>query len=225
MAIREPVAESVSPPKSKTQYVYEWLRDQIVQGAMAPGQPIRQHYVAETLGVSFTPVREAIRQLESVGLVSHSANHGAAVNELSPDAIRELYLLRGVMEGLGSRLAVEKYTDEDLHELETIHEEMLELAANDGEVGGQLASLSREFHARINQIGGAAMIAPRVQEMWATFPVSRSQTLWNSKPHAIEAIQAHGQILQAFRDRDSAAAAAIMEKHVAVSAEFRADRH
>lgn len=214
---------SPRPPQSKTQYVYEWLRDQIVRGELAPGQPIRQQYVAETLGVSFTPVREAIRQLESAGLVNHSANHGAAVNELSADAIRELYLLRGVMEGLGARLAAGKITDADITDLTGLHEEMLDLLSTGGpDVPGRLASLSREFHGKINEIGGAEIIAPRVQEMWATFPIPRSQTLWSSKPHAQEAVAAHAEILSALRDGDSSRAAALMEHHVADSASFRA---
>jgi DNA-binding GntR family transcriptional regulator len=211
------------PPQTKTQYVYEWLRDQIVNGDLAPGQPIRQQYVAETLGVSFTPVREAIRQLESAGLVSHSANHGAAVNELSAEAIRELYLLRGVMEGLGARLAANKVTDVELAELASLHEEMADLLSDSGpSVPGRLASLSREFHAKINQIGGAEIIAPRVQEIWATFPVPRSATLWSSLPHAQQAVEAHGEILAALRSRDGGRASALMEHHVADSAAFRA---
>ncbi|GAB3261352.1 GntR family transcriptional regulator [Arthrobacter pigmenti] len=211
-------------PKSKTQYVYEWLREQIVQGQLSPGEPIRQQYVAQTLGVSFTPVREAIRRLESVGLVSHSNNHGASVNELSPDAIQELYLLRGVMEGLGARLAARKYSRDELLELENIHTEMSQLLDSDEAVGGQLASLSREFHAKINMIGGSAVIAPRVQEIWATFPIPRSQTLWDSKSHAAQAFAFHGQILQAFRERDSSTAAELMERHIAASAEYRSAR-
>lgn len=221
MTTRETVDPSPAPPKSKTQYVYEWLREQILQGKLTPGEPIRQQYVAQTLGVSFTPVREAIRRLESVGLVNHSANHGAAVNNLSPEAVQELYLLRGVMEGLGARLAVQKYSESDFVELGRIHDTMAKLLQEDDVEGGELASLSREFHAKINLIGGSAIIAARVQEVWATFPIPRAQSLWGSKPHAMEAFRFHEKILQAFRDRDSTTAEELMERHIAVSAEYR----
>lgn len=209
------------PPKSKTQYVYEWLREQIVQGELPPGQPIRQQFVAQTLGVSYTPVREAIRRLESVGLVSHSANHGASVSELSSTAVHELYMLRAVMEGLGARLAVEKIGDADLSELEANHAQMKRILEKDDIDGGALASLSREFHAKIHLLGSPEVVAPRIQEIWATFPIPRKHTLWASKPEALRANDFHGQIIQAFQAKDSTAAASLMEEHIRASADFR----
>src|SRR5690625_1563206 len=80
-------------PTSKTQFVYEWLKEEILSGALSAGARIRQQDVAEALGVSYTPVREAIRQLQATGLITYEPNRGNAVSSLNDDGLRELYLL------------------------------------------------------------------------------------------------------------------------------------
>lgn len=67
-------SDGPSAPLSKTQFVYEWLKEEILSGSLTPGSRIRQQDVARTLGVSYTPVREAIRQLQATGLITYEPN-------------------------------------------------------------------------------------------------------------------------------------------------------
>lgn len=210
-------------PLSKTQFVYEWIRQEILSGALEPGSRIRQQEVAETLGVSYTPVREAIRQLQATGLLTHEPNRGSAVSTLEDAALNELYLLRGAVEGLGARLAAASITDSDLATLAGIHRDMVAIAESDGDDrdGGQLADLSRRFHSLIVAAGGPHIIYPKLQEIWSNHPVPRSASLWASPDHAARALQAHERLLDALRDRDADAAATTMEAHIADSVRFR----
>jgi DNA-binding GntR family transcriptional regulator len=207
-------------PLSKTQFVYEWIRQEILSGALEPGSRIRQQQVAETLGVSYTPVREAIRQLQATGLLTHSPNRGSAVSSLEDGALTELYLLRGEVEGLGARLAAASISEHDLATVEGIHAEMTSIVGNAMDPG-RLGELSRRFHSVIVAAGGPHIIYPKLQEIWSNHPVPRSASLWASAEHAARALQAHEQLITALWQRDADAAARIMEAHIGESVRFR----
>jgi DNA-binding GntR family transcriptional regulator len=215
-------AASDALPVSKTQFVFEWIRQEILSGAFEPGSRIRQQQVAETLGVSYTPVREAIRQLQATGLLTHSPNRGSAVSTLEDAALNELYLLRGAVEGLGARLAAASITESDLAALRRIHEEMTGLLGH-AQDSGRLAELSRRFHSVIVAAGGPNIIYPKLQEIWSNHPVPRSASLWASPEHARRALQAHEQLITALERRDAEAAARLMEAHIGESVGFRVD--
>lgn len=213
--------QASTPPRGKTQYVYDWLREQILTGELGPGEPIRQMDVAKRLGVSPTPVREAIRQLHATGMISHHDNHGAAVTELSDEAVVELYLLRGVMEGLGARLAAERRDEADLDRLRRIHGRMLD-AVVAGASASELAQLSREFHALVASVGGPHVIAERLERLWSSYPIPYSATMWADKALAASNVQAHQGIIDALAVGDGDRAAELMERHIGDSAEIRA---
>lgn len=205
---------------SKTAFVYEWLKEEILSGSMTPGSRIRQQQVASALGVSFTPVREAIRQLQATGLITYESNRGSAVNVLSVEAIRELYLLRGAVEGLGARLAANEISAEAIENLAAIHDTMSSLVG-EAHDPSQLASLSREFHSVIVQSGAPLVVYPKVREIWTHYPVPRSQSLWWSPEHAQRSMAAHAKILEALRRRDGDAAGALMQNHIVDGAALR----
>lgn len=207
-------------PLSKTQYVYEWLKEEILSGAMSPGARIRQQEVARRLGVSYTPVREAIRQLQATGLITYEANRGSAVNSLTPDAVRELYMLRGAVEGLGAELAAGKIDDAGLAGLARIHEKMKAIVGSGHDLS-ELAALSREFHGLVIEAGGPLIVYPKVSEIWSHYPIPRSQSLWLSVPHARRALEAHTRIIDALAKRDGALARRIMEGHIVESVRYR----
>ncbi|MCT1656856.1 GntR family transcriptional regulator [Brevibacterium luteolum] len=202
-----------SPPHGKTQYVYEWLRERIMSGAMSPGQPLRQNAIAKKLGVSASPVREAFRRLESVGLISHTDNLGAAVSELNETDVEEVYLLRGVMEGLAAKLAARKRTAEDLARL---HDKLLaaERLAESEFRPAEQAKLSREFHNEIAMIGSPNVIAPRVQQLWWTYPIPQSTSLWADREWAKGILAVHRRLYEAVEHGDEIEAERLCRDHV-----------
>ncbi|GAB3445561.1 GntR family transcriptional regulator [Streptomonospora sediminis] len=211
-----PARETTSrPPGSKADYVHEALRQEILTGALSPGSAIGQEEIAARLGVSITPVREALRRLESDGLISYRAHHGATVSELGAEAAEELYLLRAAVEGLTARLAATRITAEQLESLREIHERMLSADPH------SLAQDSRLFHQTIADIGGPAFLASHVRSIRQNNPVPLSVSLWNDPANAQVFLDAHARLLDALANGDAEAAEHIMAEHIQASAVAR----
>lgn len=92
--------------------VYNHIRDGILAGTFAKGDELKEKNIGDELGVSRTPVREALRQLELEGLVSIIPNKGAFVEGVSTDDIRDIYEIRALLEGLCARWAATRISDE-----------------------------------------------------------------------------------------------------------------
>jgi DNA-binding GntR family transcriptional regulator len=119
--------------------VYEVLRESILKGVFQPGERLRQDQLAEAIGVSRIPVRSALLQLESDGLITFNPYRGAVVNALTPDEMREIYEIRGVLERHALRKTIKDMTPERLEHLEQLARELN--TVKDGE----------EFLARRNE--------------------------------------------------------------------------
>ena len=111
--------------------VYEVLREGILKGVFEPGERMRQDKLAEAIGVSRIPVRSALMQLESEGLITFNPYRGAVVNKLSAKEMREIYELRALLEAHALRKAVDVMTPERLAHLEQLAVELN--AIQDGE--------------------------------------------------------------------------------------------
>jgi len=99
------------------QQVLDNLRQAIIEGRLAPGARLTERELTEMTGVSRTVIREALRQLESEGLVAIIPNKGPVVRELTPAEARDLYSIRAVLEGFAARLFVENAADADVKKL------------------------------------------------------------------------------------------------------------
>lgn len=98
--------------------VYNHIRDGILAGTFAKGDELKEKNIGDELGVSRTPVREALRQLELEGLVSIIPNKGAFVEGVSTDDIRDIYEIRALLEGLCARWAATRISDEMMAAME-----------------------------------------------------------------------------------------------------------
>jgi DNA-binding GntR family transcriptional regulator len=94
------------------EYALEELREAIILGDLQPGTPLRLDELARTLGMSISPIREAVRQLEALGLAKHVPHQGAKVLPFDPDELRDLFEVRLVIESLALRRAAERLTPE-----------------------------------------------------------------------------------------------------------------
>ncbi|MGP3919807.1 GntR family transcriptional regulator [Nonomuraea sp. 10N515B] len=210
------------PPMSKADYVYTVLLDEIRSARIPGGTALRAGHVARRLGVSVTPVREALRRLEKDRLISYEAHHGATVVDLGDDALAEYYGLRAVVEGLGARLAAARITPEELAELRELHAAMAADAAEGG--NGRLGEQSRRFHLRIVDIGGPAFLGAHARAVRNSLPVPAEASLWLDDAQVKVQLEAHEGILAALESGDGAAAERIMIDHVRQAGEFRAHR-
>ena len=114
------MSEEMEGPQGQS--AYRRLLAEIRTGQLLPGARLRETELAERLGISRTPVREAIRQLEADGLVTHQARQGATIRNLDYAEVIELYEMRSVLEGTAARLAARMASQVELAELTEINE-------------------------------------------------------------------------------------------------------
>ena len=119
------------------------IEEAIVSGELAPGSVLRQEQLSERFGVSRTPVREALRRLAALGLVSFEPNKGVRVRTLSHDDLREAFLVRAELEALVTEIAARKWTPEAMVGARGVRE-----AVRAPDEGGPLARARRRAGAR-----------------------------------------------------------------------------
>ncbi|CAN5733789.1 GntR family transcriptional regulator [soil metagenome] len=194
------------------------LRGAILHGHFAPGERLREERLAQALGVSRGPVREALTELERQGLVVIFRNRGAVVAQLSAEDLEELYTLRLAIEVLAVRRAARLASEEEIARLAAIVDEIAVMLYQ-GISESAAAELDLEFHDLIY----AAARHRRLQETWANMRsqihillLSRNVANWDFRELVLTS---HADIMNAIRDRDEDRAAATIEEHLAGSYE------
>jgi len=199
------------PPASKTQYALQRLRQEIADGVIRPGEPLRQSDLAKRYGISPTPLREALRLLESEGTVEYSPHRGATVTRVSEQRMQDLYALRARSEELGTQLCAERCTDTDLAAITELQDRIRRMAGDPTVDHVQLAAWNRELHFLI-AAAGSELIAAQLVPLWGMFPTRR--TMWE-KPHLVRCfLDDHDVIIRAIAARDAAAAGTAMREHI-----------
>lgn len=202
------------------QGAYRRLLDEIRDGALLPGARLRETDLADRLGISRTPVREAIRQLEADGLVVHLPRQGATIRRLDHAEVVELYEMRTVLEGTAARLAARAASDIELAELTALNAEMAEAPA-----GPQARELNRQFHRTLFDAARNRFLIKSMSVLQKTLLILGPTTL-GEPARAVSAVEEHDAVLAALLARDGAAADAAMRLHVeaALSARLRGMR-
>lgn len=190
------------------QSAYERLLDEIRAGAISPGARLREEDLAARLGISRTPVREAIRRLEADGLVEHQPRLGARLRRLGHDEVMELYEMRVVLEGTAARLAARTAAPLELAELAEINAMMAE--ARDPV---QRARANRQFHTALLNAARNRFLRRSMLGLRRTALVLGRSTMFDVD-RAAEAVTEHAAVLEALTSRDGAAAEALMRAHM-----------
>ncbi|MEW6048266.1 MAG: GntR family transcriptional regulator, partial [Bacillota bacterium] len=123
--------------------VYQTLRGEIVAGVLKPREPLSEYQIAARLGVSRTPVREALNRLAAEGLVE-MGTRGMVVADLDVEDIRDIYQVRTALESLAARLSTYRFEEADFRRMETMIEAMADRLSAEDYVG--LSQITREFH-------------------------------------------------------------------------------
>jgi DNA-binding GntR family transcriptional regulator len=139
---------------------YEVIREGILQGAFKPGERLRQDQLANAIGVSRIPVRSALLQLESEGLITFEPYRGAVVNSLSADDVRAIYEIRGLLEAHALRKAMGAITPERLKHIEELARELNEIA--DGE---EFLARRGEFFAELYDAEHQPQIVAMIEKL------------------------------------------------------------
>ena len=197
---------TVAAPRTAHAYAYEALRNMILAGALAPGAPLIQAGLARDLGVSMTPVREALRDLATEGLVTLLPHKGAAVTSLDlADAI-EIHTIRLKLEPDATRLAVDHVTLDVLNQAEELYADMSETSDH------RWVVCNREFH----KVLLSPAPAPRLVGILASLLEAAALYVPLAITHRVgPAPQTeHRAILDAYLRRDGEAAAAAVAAHI-----------
>jgi DNA-binding GntR family transcriptional regulator len=186
------------------------LRDGILAGTLKPGQRIDQDAIADELGVSRLPVREALISLDREGLVHTIPRKGSYVSRIDRSDIADHYTIFGQVAGLAAARAVSRLDDDAIVELVTLHEAM-----SRAESLTEQQRLNHEFHRTINRAAGSQRMTSMLQLLSRSLPMPYADfpAEWLD-----EANRQHKDILDAFRRRDTLAAQRAMEQHINASA-------
>jgi DNA-binding GntR family transcriptional regulator len=193
-------------PKTAHSYAYETLRNQILSGLLAPGTPLIQSNLAADLSISMTPVREALRDLSTEGLVTQEAHRGAIVTALDVADAIEINEIRLKLEPDAVADAVPVMTDADLAVAEEIFDRLENAQA------GQWVALNREFHVHLISATPSKRVRSVLTQLagFAALYVGVAMT----HRHGPEPQLEHRQILDAFHKRDPEAARVAIQHHI-----------
>ncbi|UOQ94886.1 GntR family transcriptional regulator [Halobacillus shinanisalinarum] len=182
------------------------LRKAILQGDFEPGERLIQSELAESLDVSRMPIREALRKLESEGLVKLEPHRGAIVKPMNIEDIKEIYQLRANLEKLAVELSVPDLTEGDKHELKTLMEEMEN--TEDPEV---FVEANISFHQLLIKRCTWGRLLSFIETLWNGFP-QQTPTLLPGQMKLSN--QEHQQIFEAVNAKNESKSATLVSEHI-----------
>ncbi len=190
---------------SKTDLVAALVRELVITGELGPGEQLRQRDLALRFGVSQTPVREAMRRLESEGLLVCDTHRGFTVVTPGDGRVEENFQIRAALESLGASLAARKIGTDGLARLRHLNEQMRALPDDDS----RYAELNREFHFTVYEYARSPLLLSLMRLLWASLHGGPRV----SRTHA-ESARQHDEILAALADADAPAASARTYQHI-----------
>ena len=213
MAQAKPKTEAKPVRRSAIDGVYERIRKKVLDSELAPGSQILEHELAVMLGVSRTPVREAVIRLHNEGLLEIIPRHGVRIVPIAVSDMREIYdVLISLEPRADELLALRGASPKELRQLEVCCERMTDALARDEMEEWALAD--EEFHLGIVQLSGNRRLADIVLNCWDQVHRARYFTLRLRKhPHPSKSIEEHYEIIEAIRRGDAKAASDIYRRH------------
>lgn len=204
-------------PKQLRRWVAERLRAAILDGTYLPGEWLRQQRLAEDLGVSQMPVREALKELAAEGLVEHLPYRGVRVVSFSPEDLLDLYAHRAFLEGRAAAIAAEHITTEELATLESLQAEMEQNFAPQNVK--TYRELNRRFHEVIFTASRREYLIRTLSQMWAAFPSMLFSNFATTATNPLTQrddtdIREHRAIIAALRDHNPQASQQTMQSHI-----------
>jgi DNA-binding GntR family transcriptional regulator len=201
-------------PRGETAYRY--IRAAIQDGQFKPGERLREHELARQIGLSRTPIREALSRLETEGLVSHDAIRGVVVAELDYSMVTELYYMREVLEGTAARLVAQHASDVEISILDDLCHQY-EAALGDEEA---LTASNRRFHDTLYRCSHNRYLLNMVTVLHNALSLLGGTTLGNPE-RAAETLREHRAVVAAIRERDADAAEQALRTHIRMAQKTR----
>ena len=193
---------------SRSDFVFESVRDAIWDGRIGRGERVREEEIARSLGVSRTPVREALQRLQQRGLLVVGAGRGLVVNELRHDQVVELYAMREILEGSSARFAAQHAAEDEIAMLHRLERELRSIK-NDARA---LVMLNRRFHQAIYLAAHNQYLMRTLELMLDSFALLNHITF--RMPKRKESDEEHRKIVMAIERRDPDQAEQAARAHI-----------
>ena len=191
--------------------VFQTLRQAILSGKLQPGERLMEIHLARELGVSRTPVREAIRKLELEGLVNMIPRRGAVVGEITRTDLEDVLEVREALEELAVRKACENMTEEDIQALKAAADKFRKCVENEDLMASAQADVS--FHEIISEATGNRRLIQILNNLREQIYRYRLENLKDKKAYPI-LIREHSAILKALENKDVDAATEALRGHI-----------
>jgi len=198
--------QGIKNSRSASHQAYEVMRDRILNGDISSGTKIVEERLAQELGCSRTPIREALRQLEYEGLIVNKK-----VVQPTEKDLRNLFQVRILLEGFSSQTAAIYLPEKELNSLSHCIE-----VGREGTTE-QVMKANARFHEIIVQASGNSQIIDIINRMQSIIYLFRKTVVLNKRPHLIEE---HEKIYEAIKARDEEAAKRLMEDHLQADLDF-----
>lgn len=190
--------------------VLKALRLMIASGELRPGQQVVQDSLAQSLGVSRVPLREALKVLEGEGQVTYHPHRGYFVANLSVTDLVEVYRIRAILEDEALRVGIPQITDEQLTHIETLAAQVRE--ASHAQDVAQISAANRSFHFAVFEVSNLPRLMRLIRNLWDATDAYRA-VFFASHPNREHMNDEHDALLRALRNRDVAAAIAAQHAH------------
>jgi DNA-binding GntR family transcriptional regulator len=191
---------------------YDIIKNMIILREIEPGKKINEEHIAKEIQVSRTPIREALCRLENEGIVKIIPRRGAFVSDLTEMNVREILLIREVLEGLVVRLAVENMNEKTLEKLRKAIEKVSTLPEKDRDLINYTRS-EVDFHALLLSASKNQMLKNMMEIVNAHLQIIRLRTVVIPE-RAQRTVKEHQQIFEAIENGDAISAEKLMRKHV-----------
>ncbi len=192
-------------------YVFENLKQAIVRGDFSPGNRLIESHIAEAMGISRTPVREAIHKLEREGLIKKLPQGGFYVLNLTREEIEETFGIRGVLESYAARLAAIKHEKEELAPLEEKIEEF-QYFLNHGQMEA-LLRINTEFHSLLYAMSRSPKLIKMINDLQDQIYRFR-RIILKMETMAKTSNEDHRQMLRAMKKRDADRVETLVRHHI-----------
>jgi DNA-binding GntR family transcriptional regulator len=197
------------------------LRERILDGELESGQPLRLEELARQLGMSISPIREAVRKLEALGLAEHVAHRGSRVTHLGVEDVRDTYEARYALEPLAIARAAARITPEEIAAARAALARYMACFERGDLAGGREAHDA--FHFALYQASGSSWLVRLIRPTWENSERYRGLAMPD-----LETIRAreheHAAILEATAAHDGERAAAALREHLAITEQFVVER-
>lgn len=194
--------------------VFQRLREDILSGVYQEHEELREVTIGEELGVSRTPVREALRQLELEGLVKIIPNKGAYVTGITRKDVADIYKIRSMLEGMCARWATKHITEKQIEELEEVLLlSEFHLQKRSGEQAEQVTELDGKFHRILYEASDSRILEHVLSDFHKYVQMARAMSI-GEKNRAEKSIQEHREILEAIKKHDGELAEKLANRHI-----------